>query len=256
MPIRRLPTSWRHHAALAQVSEQREEGEAQDREVAAFDPVEQLHAGAFDPIAADAPADRFPFALQIVVEEGVAEVAHGEADGFASPPDRLTVHCDHGSGVKAVRGATKRSQLITGLVDRRGLGQDRPVVTLEDLVGAQDQVAGISGGRQRLELRQLLREAVRIEPGTDQTGLRLLLLQLRFGEAEGNAGRLEHRPPRRALRGEQQPHAASIRSLQRRTMAKAVSSIERRVTSITGQSLSANSRRAKASSAFTASRST
>ena len=67
-------------------------------------------------------------------------------------------------------------------------------------------------------------------------------------------------PPRRALRGEQQPHprpqlaAASIRSLQNLTIAKAVSSIERRVTSITGQPLSAKIRRAKASSALTASR--
>ena len=46
------------------------------------------------------------------------------------------------------------------------------------------------------------------------------------------------------------------RSAQSLTMASALSSIERRVTSITGQSLSANIRRAKASSALTASTST
>src|SRR4051812_47779125 len=111
-PIRRRPGSWRHHIALAQVIEERQEGEAEDGEVAAVDPVEQLHAGTLDPVGADAPADRLPFAVQIVVEEGVTERAHRQAHRLAAPPDRLPVLDDHRRRVKAVSGAAERQELI------------------------------------------------------------------------------------------------------------------------------------------------
>ena len=41
--------------------------------MAALDPLEQLRAQALDPVAADAPADLLTFAVEIGVEEGVAE---------------------------------------------------------------------------------------------------------------------------------------------------------------------------------------
>ena len=90
------------------------------------------------------------------------------------------------------------------------------------------------------------------------SGFGPFLVERRRHRLERHAGRFQHAPPGRALRGEEQPHSAacSSRSVHNLTIASAVSSIERRVTSITGQPLSANMRRANASSALTASMST
>ena len=49
------------------IGEQRQQRQAEDGEMAALDPLEQLHARALDPVDADAPADRLIFAVEIVV---------------------------------------------------------------------------------------------------------------------------------------------------------------------------------------------
>src|SRR3546814_3435274 len=69
---------------------------------------------------------------------------------------------------------------------------------------------------------------------------------MRGAGCEGQPGGAEHRGAAAALRSEEQCHAPA-RSSTSLITAAAVSSIERRVTSITGQPLSANMRRAKAS---------
>src|SRR3546814_9099048 len=90
--------------------------------------------------------------------------------------------------------------------------------------------------------------ARRLACGEERSRQRLLV-DMRGAGFEGQPGGAEHRGAAAALRGEEQCHAPA-RSSTSLITAAAVSSIERRVTSITGPTLSANIRRAKASSAF------
>ena len=50
--------------------------------MAAFDPLEELHAGALDAIAADAPADHIIFGVEIVAQKFVGQWPHGQLDAF------------------------------------------------------------------------------------------------------------------------------------------------------------------------------
>ena len=59
--------------------EQRQQRQPQDREVVALDALEQLHAEALELVGADRLADAVAGAAQVLVEERVGEVAHGEA---------------------------------------------------------------------------------------------------------------------------------------------------------------------------------
>src|SRR4051794_26298439 len=107
--------------------------------MAAFDPLEQLHAGAFDPIAADIPAYLLPLPVQIIVQEGVAERSHGQLDRLAPPPHAFAALGDHRRGMEAVGGAAQRFELPAGLVSRGGLGEQTAVAALERLVAAEDE---------------------------------------------------------------------------------------------------------------------
>src|SRR3546814_8976955 len=91
--------------------------------------------------------------------------------------------------------------------------------------------------------------ARRLACGEERSGERLLV-DMRGAGFEGQPGGAEHRGAAAALRSEEQCHAPA-RSSTSLITAAAVYSIERRVTSITGQPLSANMRRAKASTALT-----
>jgi len=166
---------------------------------------------------------------------------------------------DHDRGRMEIVGlAAEQAQLRQRLVARSGLAEHGPVVELEQLIGADQQGIASAGDALRLHLGQHFGRIARLEAGGGKARLGLPLVERGRNRLERDAGRLEHRPPRRAPGGEQQPHARapSARSVQSLTIASADSSIDRRVTSITGQSLSANRRRAKASSALTASTST
>ena len=77
--------------ALAQIVEQRQQRQAEDGEMAAFDLLEQLRAQALDPVAADAAADRLIFGVEIGLEESVAERPHVSATLSISPQTALAV---------------------------------------------------------------------------------------------------------------------------------------------------------------------
>ena len=104
--------------------------------------------------------------------------------------------------------------------------------------------------------------------GTLQPRLNRAFINIGGDALVSDTSSIEHRPARGGFAGENQtlvhigfptpPSLAGLRSRScaSRMMAAAVSSIERRVTSITGQPLSPNIRRAYCSSAFTRSLST
>src|SRR5690606_17905923 len=127
-------------------------------------------------------------------------------------------------------------------------------------IAAQHRLAG-AVDRQRLGFSQRQRNFTR--PGVAELGLERALVDRRRAHLELDSGRAEHGPPRSAL-GCEYDHIGWVpvsagrccRSVQSLITAAAVSSIERRVTSITGQPLSANNRLAKATSCSTRSSST
>src|SRR5690606_11974575 len=92
--------------------------------------------------------------------------------------------------------------------------------------------------------------------GGEQRRRHCLLVDMRGRRFEIKPGGPEHRGAAAALRGEDERAHPAVRSSTSLMTAAAVSSIDRRVTSITGQPLSANIRRAYASSALTRSSST
>lgn len=225
--------------------------------MAALDPVEQLRAPPFDMIAADAVADLLIFHVEIGIDELVAERAHRQARGIGMAPDDLLVLGDGNGGMEKVAAATERLQLIERLVTRLRLIERLAVAIFQRLVAADDQGADGLQHAQRLHLRQRLGDDMGGEAVILQLRLARILVDHSRHGIEGDAGRLQHAAARSAHRCEEKLHSVpSIRSLHNLTIANAVSSIERRVTSITGQPLSAKRRRAKASSAATASAST
>src|SRR5690606_17943477 len=90
-----------------------------------------------------------------------------------------------------------------------------------------------------LRLGERVGDVARRLPGREQRGGERLLVDMRGAGFEVESGGAEHRGAAAALRGEEEAHA-SARSSTSLITAAAVSSIERRVTSITGQPLSAN----------------
>src|SRR3546814_2994388 len=125
-----------------------------------------------------------------------------------------------------------------------GLRQHRPVVERERRIGADHGDAGKPRRDfDRLRLGERVGDVARGLPGGEERSGERLLVDMRGAGFEGQSGGAEHRGAAAALRGEEQSHAPA-RSSTSLITAAGVSSIERRVTSITGQPLSANMRRA------------
>src|SRR5438552_2642045 len=101
--------------------------------MAALDLLEQLHARSLDPVAADVPADMFPFALDVRAQIGLAERPHGQRGSLDRPPYSLAILADDRGRMELVGGAGEALQLVEQFVARAGLAEDALVLALEHL---------------------------------------------------------------------------------------------------------------------------
>ena len=178
--------------------------------MAALDLLEQLRARALDPVAADAPADRLIF--------GDRDRLGGRRRRAAAPPAppsrsrprparRRSI--DDRGRMEIVGAAAERAQL--GRAPRRarpGLLSIVPSSQLEHLVGAEHQRIAGAGDAAAPSSRPASRRGraarSRRRPGRPWPPPRRASASTAL---ERDAGRLEHAPAGRALRGEQQPHS-------------------------------------------------
>ncbi len=125
-------------------------------------------------------------------------------------------------------------------------------VEVEHLIGADDESAAMPcGNTLRLGFRQGFRDFIRLQPGCATGMLDLILIDLRWMLSNADAGCGQHLRARRAAgckhdggRASDQAElsatgAPAMRRCSIRRISAAVSSIDRRVTSITGQPIRA-----------------
>ena len=204
-------------------------------------------------------ADLRPFGVEITGDEVLGEFAHVECGECRVAPDDRPVVRDRGSRVQLHHPPRERAQVFGCILAARGLVEP-PFADHHQRIAAEYRPFALH--RQRLGLGQ--RERDLIGPRAFERGFERALVDRRGPRLERDPRRLQHRRARGTLGGENDhigfdPSKVSLapsRSPIRRITAAAVSSIERRVTSITGQPLSANNRRAKATSRSTLSSST
>src|SRR5262245_24692830 len=151
----------------------------------------------------------------------------------------------------------KRAQSCSGLrVVQRLIEQ--PVLTDEYLVAAENECARMIGTDGKgFAFGQMLGD--NSAPGRRHLRAQLVLVDLGRNRRELDASRGQHGPPAGAARSQDEfrpRHDLPSRSASRLRIAAAVSSIERRVTSMEGHSLLSNNLRVAATSARTASSST
>ena len=188
-------------------------------------------------------------------------VAHLQFGARDVAPAQMPADRDRRRRVQVHRLAREEPQVVCRLGAADGLVEPS-ALHRDDRIAAEHGLA-TSVDRQCLGLGENQGHGGRI--GVFQLGLELALVDGRWPHLELDPRSAEHRPARGALgcehdhigfRTDTRPCSCSSRSPRRRMIAAAVSSIERRVTSMTGQPLSANTRRAKASSRATFSSST
>lgn len=256
---------------LAQESEERQQGKAEDRGVLALDPVEELGARTFQAVGADARQHGLALKAEVGVEERVREGAHGEARPGDVAPDLVPAAVADDSGLEGVGATAQRLEMGAGIARRGGLAEPVPVAD-EDLVGADHEGVQVA-------------DAGRLEAGEEEGGIRGARTILLGGALHGGlvhaggtgleaeAGVLQHGRTRGGLAGQDERRVGRLQheagqarcaarrrrssqaSMSCRTVA-AVSSMLRRVTSMTGQPRLVQRRRAQSSSALTASMST
>ena len=230
----------------------------------ALDAVEQVDARPFQPVGADAGQHARALGRQVQVEERVAEPAHPQPGrGDVAPDDGPVAQADHGRD-QFVLLPPQALQLGAGGRQVRGLVEQRAGAH-QHLVGADHDGAG------RVE-------AGGLHPGQRDgqvlgaAGMGRLhrgLIDMRGTHLHAQAGVPQQRRAGHGLAREHQvlplDHGVGARAALRLRSCQAsiscstvaaVSSMLRRVTSITGQPRRAHRRRAHSSSAFTASTST
>src|SRR5260221_9327746 len=229
----------------------------------ALDASEELHADAFEPVGADRSQDLGPPGVEIVLEEFIAEIPHGELRGVTKSPQT----------VARANGADRRDELMTLAAQAKELRARRRAIPRlvepipfadQQLVGADDEIAGMAAGdAHRLRLGEGIGTVGGGAPLGLEGGLDLALVDGGELDAEGEAGVAHQLGPHRAGRGEDQRQgpvrgrgahsSVPCRRASSLRIDAAVSSIERRDTSITGQWFCAKRRRACCTSLRTAS---
>ena len=260
-----------YHAVLAEEAEEREERDAEDGGVFAFDAVKKMDAGAFETVGADAGGDVIRLGGEVGFEEAVGEVAHAEAGAGDMVPDAVAVAQADDGGDEFV-GAAAEMLEVPGGAGPVGRFVEPGVFADQELVAADDEGVGVMPG-----------DAFGLEFGEEGGDVgragALGLAGLFDGGlvdgggvgVEGEAGGGEDRAPGGGGAGEDEAGGSGLEhgdqargsaaDLARRdcqlsiswTMVAAVSSMERRVTSMTGQPRRVQRRLDQRISAFTAS---
>ena len=255
-------------AFFPQGGEHLQQRHPQHGELVSYDTVEKLRARAFYTEHANALAYCGPFRIEIDFNERVAQFTHMQPCKVGPDPKDLAITRQRCSAVQCHYPTGKRPQMVCRVLAAGGFVEPL-AIKLDQRIRSQHQIAGSARGN-----RGCLRRGQRL---CNLGGVGIV--HLRFERALVHICRLrgkrharcfEHRLARRAVRGEHDAGSAefrhmgfapwrvprAFRSLWSRIIAAAVSSIERRVTSITAQPLSANMRRANFNSSFTRSLST
>jgi len=154
-------------------------------------------------------------------------------------PEPLAVAHDADRRDQLVAFAAQGEKLDACCCKIAGLSNHTPSAD-QHLIGADHQTAGMAAGdMQALRLGEGGRAFRGGSTLGAEGGLDLVLVDRRRRGGEGDAGIAQQRPPRRARGGKDERWGASVSSPCRRAsslrIAAAVSSIERRETSITGQ---------------------
>src|SRR6476659_4350401 len=105
-------------------SEQRNKRQAENDEIVAVDPVEQLDANRFDLIGADRAQYLLTGCGEIAADELRREVKHGERGDLGRRPDGLAVGRYRDRGVQGVRLSVEIEQLPACRRHALGLRQD------------------------------------------------------------------------------------------------------------------------------------
>ena len=257
----------------AQEGEEWQQRQAEDREPVALDVVEELRPEALRLVAADAAQDAGPRPREIVVQEGIGEVPHGQPRMHHRTPYLRLVASDGDGRDEFVPAAAKPAQLRARVGHIRRLVEPLPRAD-EQLVGADDISAGVPRAHPAgLENGERARRRRLVPVLRPHGALDLVLVHLRRLDREGEPRRAQQRRPRFGRGSQHQPrfprpftgrrasvppHAARPWKQRLRSwrIAAAVSSIERRLTSMTGQDALAKSRRASRTSSSTRSGST
>ena len=205
-----------------------------------------MDADAFELIAADARQRRLAGHVEIVVEESVGEVAHGQPRGIDMLEHHRAVAHQRHRRMQRVRLAAQRPQLLGG-AGPVGRLVEALVAERQRLVGAEHQPAGLLR-RHRVGLRARQQSAPPPPRRAPASRFQRALVDMRRPDLEAQTGRRQQLAAHVALRGEHQRLSASQsgmtslyaparrrRSASSRITAAAVSSIERRVTSMIGQ---------------------
>ena len=239
--------------------------QTENGEMVALDALEQMNAELFELIGADTFEHRRAGRVEIGVEKVVRQASHGQACGIdrlqAAPPRRAPRRPRNGAGgccrtgPQAARAPRRRSR---GLSNRRAPSASVWSAPTTSRPGLSRAIAfAFSRASRRAASAGPSGPAAASTARSSRSG-RLI--------STGRPAAFEHRPARCAARGEHQwlrgapqrhGHSAGTRrrSASSDMIAAAVSSIERRVTSISGHSCLPHSRRENAISSATAWRS-
>src|SRR6478672_820620 len=146
--------SCREPSRLPEMPQQRQQRKSQNDEVIALDALEQLDAALLELIRPHTRGDRGSRSIEIVFEKTVGKRAHGEPRRFAMlEQDRALPH-ESNRGVKLMRPAAQRLELLArgGPVSRLG---ESALAQCQRLVGAEYHSTGqTSGNRGCLLARQ------------------------------------------------------------------------------------------------------
>ncbi len=227
-------------------------------------PIKEMNTDSFQLVGPHALGHAAARGLEVAVKETVGKIPHGQASGIDFGAQHGAVANQGKCGVERVGATAQVAKLITGRTEVHRLGKP-PLVERQRLVGAKDEA-----GRQTRRDRSCLfpcQEKRGIGRCQARSSLDVALVDLRRDDldwnsrctpASGVGSRSSRRAP--AVRAEAtatyQEATSRRRSARSAMTAAAVSSIERRVTSMMGQLCLAHSRRENAISSATAWRST
>ena len=174
----------------------------------AGEPLEQMDAGAFDAVAADAPQRVVADGAKISGHGGRPEVAHGEISDVNTLTENSAVTRRREGGRQPMNPPRERAEMTGGLGEIRRLVK-RPIAERQSLVETEDKGAGATlRNIERLCARELSSEIARFAAARQKGGLDRALIDLRRFDLQYQSHRLQRAQPRHARRSEHRWSAA------------------------------------------------
>ena len=138
----------------AQALEQGQEGQPQDAEEIALDPLKELGAQPLELVAADGGQNLVSRHVEVILQKALGQGTHRELDDAVMVPQALSVTQQAHAGMKTVSAPGEFSQLRPGILTIRRLVEPR-AITFQELIGPDHQCAWTAvRHRQGLQFRQ------------------------------------------------------------------------------------------------------